>query len=92
MNYRWYLLALGFFAAGLLMGAAFVMFGPVSMVRILGMLAMAFSVAGGAISVWTFRADDPWQWELYRFRIARMFDAAGAQLRRIRQELRQLPA
>ncbi len=92
MNYRWYLWALGFFAAGLLMGAGFVMFGPLAVVRILGMLAMAFSVAGGAISLWTFRADDPWQWELYRFRIARRFDATGTRVRRLRQDLRHLPA
>lgn len=92
MNYRWHLWALGFFAAGLLLGAVFVVIGPVSVVRILGTLAMAASVAGSAIALWTFRADDPSQWQLYRFRIDRLLEGAGSRLRRLRQHMPRVPA
>jgi hypothetical protein len=84
MNYRWYILALGFFASGLLMGVAFVIAGPVTVVRILGGLAIASSVGGGVIALWTLREDDPWKWALYRFRVEQAYAAVGARLRTLR--------
>ena len=51
--------ALVFFAASAILGALFAIVGPVVVMRLLGLVALALATAGCAVELWALRQFDP---------------------------------
>jgi len=51
--------ALAFFTVSALFGAAFVVIGPVAVMRLLGLVALALAAAGCGLELWAMRSFDP---------------------------------
>ena len=68
--------ALAFFAAGALLGALFLIVGPVMVARLLGLVALVFGLAGCALELYALRLFDPRAYASLRARLRRHSDPA----------------
>ena len=88
MNYRWYVLSAVFFVACAIAGSTLILISSKEVVCVLGALIAAFSIGGALVALWTFRFDDPWQFERYRSRISMFLQEAGSDLQTLTQRRR----
>ena len=70
--------ALVFFAAGALLGALFLIVGPVMLIRLFGLVALLFGLAGCVLELYALRLFDPRAYASLRARLRRHSDRAWA--------------
>jgi len=70
MRRRFFHAALAFFGIAAAFGAAFAVFGPVWLIRVLGLFALAFAALGCAVQLYALRTFAPEAYSALRERLA----------------------
>ncbi len=74
MRAQWIIAGLWLFVGAAFAGLFFAVMGPVTLIRVLGTLAMLGAVCGTILHAWLLRDSDPMRWTAFR----RSLDAAFA--------------